>query len=234
MTRNVYLYGKAGRLFGRRFKLSVASPAEAFRALFMLRPGLKEFVRDGAWRIIVGRPHIANAIPPTAYGMAMGGQDLHIVPATNPAGGNNSAIGKIVVGVVLIGATIITAGAAGAAFAGAAAAAEGASAAAAGFTAFSTAMGATAFMGISYGSIALMGVSMVLTGLSGLLAGSPNGASGPVEPTSQARAGDTPSFMFNGVTNNSQQGGPIPLVFGEHLTGSVVVNGGIAVEDIAV
>ena len=48
----------------------------------------------------------------------------------------------------------------------------------------------------------------------------------------RAAPDDRPSFLFNGVTNNSQQGGPVPLVFGTHLVGSVVINAGLNAEDI--
>jgi predicted phage tail protein len=93
---------------------------------------------------------------------------------------------------------------------------------------FGAAMATTAVMGITYGAIATLGVSMVLGGVASLLAQPPS----PNAATSQAAPGNQPSFLFNGVTNNSQQGGPVPLVFGTHLVGSVVVNAGLNAEDI--
>src|SRR5207248_1774932 len=82
--------------------------------------------------------------------------------------------------------------------------------------------------GLTYGSVILLGASMILSGVAGLLAQPPT----PDAPTDMAAPADRPSFLFNGVTNNSQQGGPVPLVFGTHLTGSVVVNAGLNAEDI--
>jgi predicted phage tail protein len=211
MIRDIYLHGAVGRAHGRHFRLDVASPAEAVRALIMLRPPLRTALREGFWRVIVGTPHIANAVPLDFIGMRLGNQPMHLVPATPPAGGDDGkSIGTIIVGVALIGAAMVFA-----------------PIAAAGFGA---AMATTAFMGVTYGSIALMGVSLVASGIAGLLTSPPPQQA---QATDMARPDDRPSFLFNGVTNNTQQGGPVPLLFGRHLVGSVVVSGGLNSEDIA-
>jgi predicted phage tail protein len=74
-----------------------------------------------------------------------------------------------------------------------------------------------------------MGISMITGGLSQLLTPSPASDAA----TDRARPEDRPSFLFNGVTNNSAQGGPVPLVLGTHLVGSVVIGAGLNSEDIA-
>lgn len=205
MIRDVYLHGSAGKRHGSHFRLDVTSPAEAVRALIMLRPPLRQLIRDGLWRVIVGPPRLRNAIEPADLLMNAGGQPIHLVPATRPAGGGGGkSIGMIIVGTVLIGAAVIATGGIGAAFA------------------------TPLALGMSYGSVVLLGASMILGGLSALLTQSPT----PDQPTQQATSGDRPSFLFNGVTNNSQQGGPVPLVFGTHLTGSVVVGAGLNAEDL--
>jgi predicted phage tail protein len=218
MIRDIFLHGAAGRAHGRHFRLDVASPAEAVRALIMLRPPLREAFRAGQWRVIIGRPHLANAIDPQWLAIRLGDQPLHIVPATGAAGGDG--VGKVVAGVVLIGATILTAGLA----APAGLAAFGT------FAGASAALGASAFAGVTYGSIALLGVSMLAAGVVGLLSPAPGVQQ---QATDMAAPQDRPSFLFNGVTNNTQQGGPVPLVFGTHLVGSVVVSAGLNSEDIA-
>ena len=75
-------------------------------------------------------------------------------------------------------------------------------------------------------SVILSGVSMVAGGIAGLLTTPP----GMPDATEQARPEDRPSFLFNGVTNNSQQGAPVPLIFGTHLVGSTVISAGLNVE----
>jgi predicted phage tail protein len=211
--RDIYLHGVAGREFGRHFRLEVASPAEAVRALITLRPALRERLRQGWWRIVVGPPRLRYGIEPPLFGMHLGSQPLHLVPATPPAGGGDGkGIGGIIAGTVLIGAAIALGplGVAGAAFG----------------------VSTLASVGLSYGTIALMGASMVFSGVAGLLTQPPAVQSGQ-QATDLAKPEDRPSFLFNGVTNNSQQGGPVPLVFGTHLVGSIVVSAGIEVEDIA-
>jgi predicted phage tail protein len=207
MIRDIYLYGAAGQMHGSHFRLDVATPAEAVRALITLRPGLRRTIREGMWRVVVGPPRIRNAIGPDYLNMNAGRQPIHLVPATRPrGGGSGKGIGAIIVGVVLIGAAIVATGGLGAAFA--------------------TPLIGT--MGLSYGSVILLGASMILGGVSALLSQSPT----PDAATDMAAPADRPSFLFNGVTNNSQQGGPVPLVFGTHLAGSVVVNAGLNAEDI--
>jgi len=206
MIRDIYLYGVAGQLHGSHFRIDVASPAEAVRALIALRPGLRRTIREGMWRVVVGPPRIRNAISIDHLNMNAGHQPIHFVPATRPrGGGSGKAIGSIIVGVVLIGAALVFAPALGLA-----------------------AGGALASMGITQATVIMLGASMLLAGVTGLLSQPPT----PEAATDRAAPGDVPSFLFNGVTNNSQQGGPVPLVFGTHLVGSVVVNAGLNAEDI--
>lgn len=41
-----------------------------------------------------------------------------------------------------------------------------------------------------------------------------------------------PSFLFNGAVNVVEQGYPVPLVYGTHMTGSVVVSVGVDVAEL--
>jgi predicted phage tail protein len=208
MIRDVYLYGAAGQFHGSHFRLDVASPAEAIRALLVLRPGLRRTLRDGMWRVVVGPPRLRNSVGANLLNMNAGSQPIHFVPATPPrGGGSGKSIGPIIVGVVLFGAAVVATGGLGAAFA-------------------TPLIGGG--MGLSYGTVVLLGASMILSGVSGLLTQAPT----PDANTDMAAPADQPSFLFNGVTNNSQQGGPVPLVFGTHLVGSTVVNAGLNAEDI--
>jgi predicted phage tail protein len=40
------------------------------------------------------------------------------------------------------------------------------------------------------------------------------------------------SFLFDGAVNTTKQGGPVPLVYGYIRTGSVLIQGGIEIEDV--
>ena len=202
MMRDIYLYGVAGKLHGSHFRIDVASPAEAVRALITLRPGLRRTIREGNWRVVVGPQRLRNAIGVDALNMHVGHQPIHFVPATRPSGGGSGkSIGAIIVGVVLIGTALVLSGGA---------------------------LAAPLALGLTAGQVVLVGASMVIAGVMGLLVQPPS----PDSPTDNAAPADRPSFLFNGVTNNSQQGGPVPLVFGTHLVGSVVINAGLSAEDI--
>lgn len=211
MIRDVYLYGVAGRLYGSHWRLDVSSPTEAIRALITLAPGLRETMRAGNWRVVLGQPHVSNTLPQVALGLQLVNDTaVHLVPSTQPAGGGDGkGVGGIIAGTVLIGAAIVATGGIGAAFA------------------------TPLVAGLSYGSLVTMGASMVLGGVAGMLTQPPQPQQGQESPTDMARPEDRPSFLFNGVTNNSQQGGPVPLVFGRHLVGSIVVSAGLNAEDIA-
>ncbi|BAI75205.1 host specificity protein J (plasmid) [Azospirillum sp. B510] len=79
-------------------------------------------------------------------------------------------------------------------------------------------LGAAAFeiagYSVSYGSIALFGASMMLSGISQMLS-----------PTPKANLPDTKqSYLFSGPANVSEQGGSVPLVYGRCWVGSTVVS----------
>lgn len=214
MLRDVYLHGAPGRQYGRHFRIAVGSPIEAVRAIQTMRPPMRKVFREGQWRFVVGGPHIANSV--TELNMFMGSQPLHIVPATNPQGGDGG-FGKIAAGVVTIGAAIALSPFTGG-------------------MSFGLAMASPALLGMSFGSIALMGGAMVLGGVASMLSPKPpQQQAGPNnQATDYAKPEDRPSFLFNGAVNNTQQGGPVPLVFGLHLTGSIVVSAALTAEDIPV
>lgn len=56
----------------------------------------------------------------------------------------------------------------------------------------------------------------------------------PSAPKQREKPEERASFMFNGPTNTSEQGGPVPVVYGRFKTGSVVVSAGIDVEEIQI
>lgn len=190
MLRDVFLHGALGRRFGRRWQLDVASPAEAVRALCTLRPELTQMMRAGWWRVIVGPPHISNAIELQQLCMNAGAQAIHLVPATMPRGEDVANVGKIIVGVALVAVGVL----------------------------------------FAQGYLIAPGLSLIFGGVAGLLTPKLGGPQ-PVEAA--ARPEDRPSFLFAGVTNNTVQGAPVPVVMGTHLVGSILVAGSINASDIA-
>lgn len=49
----------------------------------------------------------------------------------------------------------------------------------------------------------------------------------------QTRPDENPSFLYNGARNVDEQGYAVPLVYGMHMTGSIVVSSGVSTESIS-
>ena len=90
-------------------------------------------------------------------------------------------------------------------------------------------MGATGLYAAgAYGSAALglIGASLVLSGVSGMLFPTPK------MPEFSSEQDPRLSFSFSGTQQTSRAGTPVPIVYGEIFTGSVVISGGIDTEQV--
>lgn len=214
----IILHGAAAQKFGGPFNLDVRSASEAIRALCKLVPGFMEHMKGHDWRIIRGttKSAVREGRDTSKEELPIGlgrHQELHIIPVIGGAAGK-SGIGKIVAGIVIIAASVFTAGAAGAFAAGAAG------------------MAATAGLGISYGSIAMFGASLLLGGISQMLAGNPKAPKVNTKEDSTQRT----STLFNGPVNVGELGQAIPVVYsgnGGVLVGTVVGSAGIYIEQVS-
>ncbi|MES1927560.1 tail assembly protein [Salinisphaera sp. T31B1] len=72
------------------------------------------------------------------------------------------------------------------------------------------------------------GGALVLTGITGMLTTQPKVDS----YSDRERPDQRPSFIFDGPTNTSTQGLPVPLVYGRMRVGSIVVSASLSAEDI--
>jgi len=73
------------------------------------------------------------------------------------------------------------------------------------------------------------GIAMTLGGISQLIMGTPE----VDDYGDREDADERPSFLFKGGVNNVEQGGPVPLVYGQVMCGSTVVSASVRNEDIA-
>lgn len=78
------------------------------------------------------------------------------------------------------------------------------------------------------GAMIGMGVGMVLGGVAQMLSPTPKMGS----QQEQAATENKPSYLFNGAFNSTQQGVPVPVVYGTHLVGSSVIAVGTWAEAI--
>lgn len=89
--------------------------------------------------------------------------------------------------------------------------------------------GGAAIAGIGLKSLAFgIGASLSLGGVAQLLTPTPQAPTGPDSNTDPRK-----SYSFSGVQNTARQGVPIPVIYGEVLTGSVVISAGIDIVQIA-
>ena len=102
---------------------------------------------------------------------------------------------------------------------------EGAGIEAMAITAF-MAMGASAAVAATLATITInLAVAYAIGRISSMLAPSPDTSGGN---SADAR----PSFLFNGAVNVVEQGYPVPLVYGVHTVGSIVISSGIDVAEM--
>ena len=133
-------------------------------------------------------------------------QDIHIVPVISGAG---SGFRNVLIGGLLIGASFFFPGAG--------------------------LFGTTSFAGVS---AAGTGVGTLIgTGLSAIGAGLIlQGVGEMLYPTQDPTFEDNPqiSFNFSGTQNTARAGTPVPIVYGEIFTGSVVISGDVDTEAVQV
>jgi len=124
----------------------------------------------------------------------VGREDIHFIPVIAGAGGAK----KIFLGAALIGGAILTGGTS---------------------LAFTSSGFAAAGGGFSFAALAgNIGIGLALSGVSEMLA--------PMPKSQDFSSEEDPrlSFSFSGVQNTSRAGTPVPIVYGEIITGSVVIS----------
>lgn len=202
--KTIRLYGHLGARFGRVYRLDVASPAEAIRALLMQLPGFRAALLSsegaGGYRVIAGRLARDRETMRDPCGER---ESIRIVPVQCGAG--KKGLGQILLGAALIGFGIWTGGAS---------------------LAFGAAWKAGGMQLAAYFATSI-GVSLALGGVSQMLVGSPGTADTSVE-----RPENKPSYAFDGAVNTAAQGNPVPVCYGRLIVGSQVVSAGMSVEQI--
>ena len=198
MLRKLKLYGQLAEFIGHKeFDIKVNSVAQAVSFLVHNFPEVEAYMSPKYYQVKVGNYDIDDS--ELAY--PVGQEDIHFIPVISGAG---RGLGKILLGAALIGgAFLFTPLTAGSFFSPIVA--PGSFAAATGVT--------KAIVGI--------GASLILSGVSDMLF--------PLPEPQQFSSEEDPqlSFNFSGVQNTSRAGTPVPIVYGEIITGSVVISAAI-------
>ncbi len=133
----------------------------------------------------------------------VGSQEIKIVPVATGARG----IGRFLLGAILIGVAIANPA-----------------------VGMGLGNGTSAFMFGTSGGAAFaaaagnLGIYLALSGAAQMISPVQNASSGTDDPN---------SFTFNGILNTINAGVPIPVVYGEVFTGSIIVSAGIDTEDFS-
>jgi len=217
--RNVHLHGALGRKYGENFRFAVDTPIQAVRLLIANFPGFKHDLAQGEYRLMRGDPETGFPLKADCLAMSLGKHDFHLIPVAT--GGKKQGIGKAILGAVIVVAAIALAPATGGASAGGAATAAAGQGAAGG-------LAAEAFLGLTYGNIAIFGAALALGGVTQLI--SPQPSTG--DYSERERPEERPSFLFSGPINTTEQGGILPIVIGRVIVGSKVISASLAVEQL--
>ncbi len=205
MLRKIKLYGELAEFIGHKeFEIQVDSLAKAVSFLINNFPQVEKYMNPKYYQVKVGN----YAVNEEEIHHPIGQEDIHIVPVISGAGGG--------VGKTLLGAALI----AGAFFMPVAAGNVGL---AKGL--FGTA-GSFAKVGFFTKAMAGVGSFLVLSGVSEMLF--------PVPKPQEFKSEQDPqlSFSFSGTQNTSRAGTPVPIVYGEIVTGSVVISGAVDTQQV--
>ena len=204
MLRKIKLYGELAKFLGQK-----TFEAEVHSAAQAIR------------FLVVNFPQLEKHMADRYYKVAVdsseleekelhypnGQEDIKIIPIVGGAGGRG--LGKILLGAALIGAAFaFTPLSTSAFFKGAAV--EG------------------SFAGAGYLTKAAItiGGALVLSGIADMLT--------PVPTISEQEQDPRLSFNFSGIQNTSRAGVAVPVIYGEVLTGSVVISAGIETAQVEV
>jgi len=204
MLRKLKLYGELAEFVGHKeFEIQVDSLGKAVSFLVNNFPQIEKYMNPQYYQVKVG----SYAVDQEEIHHPIGQEDIHIVPVISGAG---RGLGKILLGAALIaGAFIINPA-----------------------LSFSFKSGVTGFGALTGVSGAItkaavyLGASLVLSGVSDMLF--------PLPKPKEFKSEQDPqlSFSFSGTQNTSRAGTPVPIVYGEIITGSVVISGAVDTQQV--
>ncbi len=198
MLRKVKLYGELAEFVGHKeFEVKVNNVAQAVSFLIHNFAGLEAYMSPKYYQVKVGDDDIGT----DELNYPIGQQDIHFVPVI--AGAGRGGLGKVLLGALLITGAVMAGGGFGALFSK-----EGL-------------VFGSKFAGF-VGNFAMnLGVGLTIMGVSELLF--------PLPKPEDFSSEEDPrlSFSFSGIQNTSRAGTPIPIVYGEIITGSVVISAAI-------
>ena len=208
MLRKLKLYGQLAEFIGHKeFEIKVNSVSQAVSFLIHNFPEVERFMSPKYYQVKVGN----YAIDESEIHHPIGKEDIHFTPVISGAG---RGFGRILLGAALIGLAFIP------------------------FAGTGTGLGMIFGKGPVFGIHKLGQVGMLskaLAGVGGALVLS--GVSEMLFPLPKFDDFDSEgdprlSFSFNGIQQTNRAGTPVPIVYGEIFTGSVVISASVDTEQV--
>ena len=204
MLRKLRLYGELAEFVGHKeFEIKAETLSKAVSFLINNFDGIEKFMSPRYYQVKIGNYTISE----DEINYPIGQQDIHFVPVIAGAG---RGTGKILLGAALIGLAIINPSV------GFGLGPQGIGG---GFATASGAFSITAFAGNIGIGLVLMGVSEMLTPL-------------PKQKDFSSEQDPRLSYNFSGTQNTSRAGTPVPICYGEIITGSVVISGAVDTQQV--
>lgn len=201
--RVVRLSGNLGKRFGPVHHLAVNSSAEAVRALGVLHKGFNRFLAESKDKGIAFAVFYGKRnIGQDELGHPPGAAEIRIAPVVH---GSKSGGGlQVVLGIALIAAASFFTG---------------------GLAAGGVGLFGVGSAGTAWGVAGMVGMSLAIGGVAQMITGQ------QAKIDSSEAADNRPSYNFSGIKNTVTQGNPVPLCYGEMITGSAQLSLGIYAED---
>ena len=202
MLRKIKLYGDLAKFVGHK-EFEVKADTLAHAVSFLIN----NF--EGVEKYMSPKHYqvkVGNyAVDESELSHPIGQEDIHFIPVITGAG---RGVGKILLGAALIGFVFLSGGASFSIKSG---------------LTFKEGLLGSAFLNKS---IAYVGGYLLLSGVSEMLFPMPQ------PPKFESEEDPRLSFSFGGTQQTGRAGTPVPLVYGEIFTGSVVISGGIDTEQV--
>ena len=198
MLRKLKLYGQLAEFIGHKeFEIKVNSVSQAVSFLIHNFPEVERFMGPKYYQVKVG----SYDIDENELSYPVGQEDIHFIPAISGAG---SGMGKVLLGAALIGGAFLFTPLTMGSF----------------FSPIVAPGSFAAAMPLTKAAIGI-GAALVLSGVSDMLF--------PLPEPQKFNSEEDPqlSFSFSGVQNTSRAGTPVPIVYGEIITGSVVISAAV-------
>ena len=208
MLRKIKLYGELAEFVGHKeFEVKADTLASAVSFLVNNFEGIDKFMNPKYYQVKVGN----YAIDESEIYHPIGKEDIHFTPVISGAG---RGFGRILLGAALIGLAFIP------------------------FAGSGTGLGMLFGKGPVFGIHKLGQVGMLSKALAGvggaLLLSGVSEMLFPLPKFDNFDSEEDPrlSFSFNGIQQTNRAGTPVPIVYGEIFTGSVVISASVDTEQV--